>query len=169
MHRKAIVFFVFLLIDVHTGMGVQLSHSAALARLQGAGISLSSTGNCSNRNNRLCTSLENIRSETIDWLIHFKQTNNCPFVVTGGTETGHGRRTGVDSHWGGYKVDLRFNSCLNQFIERGSRTGQNSYFRYIGTSSYGPRYRSGSGAILLKESNHWDALWPANPVVNWGG
>lgn len=91
-------------------------------------------------------------------------------------QAGHGGG-GKNTHAGGYKIDLRLNTCLDNFIQSGSKNRRNAYFRYVKdvtlrynrTSFYkAPKYQSGSGAFLLREHNHWDALYPENPVTNWG-
>lgn len=128
----------------------KLTHAQALSRLQAAGIGISSSGNCSDRNNPSCTSLEQIRSETIDGIIAFKRSSGCPVTVTGGTETGH--NSGTYSHWNGYKVDTGLTSCIGNYI-----TGN---YTYIGIRGDGaPQYRSPAGDIYAKESNHWDILY----------
>ncbi|OXA41208.1 uncharacterized protein LOC110860251 isoform X2 [Folsomia candida] len=152
MDHKFVLFFVFLLT---IGQGELLSHHDAVNKLR---IKL----NCydANRNNKRCTSLQDIRSDTIDWLINFKRTNNCKFVVTGGTEHAH-RGKGINTHEGGYKVDLRINDCLNRYIINN--------FHFICNTNLGPKYLSGSGAIVLNETKypaHFDALWPAKRVTN---
>uniref|UniRef100_A0A915LH69 Uncharacterized protein n=1 Tax=Meloidogyne javanica TaxID=6303 RepID=A0A915LH69_MELJA len=63
------------------------THSQAMNLLQNEGISISSTGRCSNRNNPQCTSLEGIHSEAIDGIITLKKASGCPIIITGGTET----------------------------------------------------------------------------------
>lgn len=130
----------------------KLTHAEALSRLRSAGIGISSSGNCSDRNNRSCTSLEQIRSETIDGIMTLKRASSsyCSIIVTGGTETGHS--SGIYSHWNGYKIDIKINSCVSNYITQN--------FKYIGTRSDGARqYRSAAGNIYAKESNHWDILY----------
>ncbi|XP_021961966.1 uncharacterized protein LOC110857672 [Folsomia candida] len=181
MHQTKILFCLVLTICglVHCEY---LTHSEAKRRLGNAGISIKEhRPSCTDRTNKDCTSLDNVRSETIGWLINFKRVaiydgRQCTFIVTGGTEAGHGGG-GKNTHAGGYKIDLRLNTCLDNFIQSGSKNRRNAYFRYVKdvtlrynrTSFYkAPKYQSGSGAFLLREHNHWDALYPENPVTNWG-
>lgn len=44
---------------------------------------------------------------------------------------GHGGG-GINTHAGGYKIDLRLNWCLNNFIEHGAKTNQNPTFDMSG-------------------------------------
>jgi hypothetical protein len=111
----------------------KLSHSVAAGRISSAGIGISSSGGCSDRGNRRCTSLEQVRCRTIDGIVALKAASRCTIIITGklkkklnilsgGTETGHAG--GPRSHWEGYKLDFGLNSCINAYI-------QNS-FQYIG-------------------------------------
>uniref|UniRef100_A0A914DN54 Uncharacterized protein n=1 Tax=Acrobeloides nanus TaxID=290746 RepID=A0A914DN54_9BILA len=121
------------------------SHSAAATRLRNAGISIHSSGGCSNKYNKQCTSLDGIHKEAIDGVITLKRASGCPIVVTGGTEDGHGRGGGR-SHWMGWKLDIRKrgDDCITQYIKRN--------FKSIG----GSKWRAASGNIYYDENNHWD-------------
>ena len=70
----------------------KLSHSQAASQLSGAGISITSSGGCSDRNKPNCTSLDQVNSATIQGAITLKGASGCALTVTGGTETGHARR-----------------------------------------------------------------------------
>ena len=105
-----------------TGFTPGAADSEARSRLAGANITVSSTGNCSFRTQRNCTSLEGMQEETIAEIIRFKQgcdawaaaRGPCQVVVTGGTEVGHA--VGQCSHGTGYKFDIRFNSLVDGYI-----------------------------------------------------
>ena len=86
----------------------------ASALLKDNGISVTSSGSCSDQNNPDCTSLEGIRSSTINHVVELKKTCNCELVVTGGTEAGH--TAGDTSHANGYKIDLRPTASLNEYL-----------------------------------------------------
>lgn len=130
--------------------GVKLTHSQATTRLRNAGITWSSSGGCSDRYNSTCTSFEQINSGTIDGITTLKSASGCAINITGGTETGHA--SGTYSHWNGYKVDISFNTCINNYI-----TGS---FTYIGLRGDGaPQYKSAAGNIYARESSHWDILY----------
>lgn len=123
----------------------KLSHSEAASRLSAAGIGISSSGGCSDRNNPTCTSLDQVNDTTIAGAITLKNSSGCSLTVTGGTETGHA--DGTYSHWNGYKLDFSMTSCLTNYV-----TGT---FTSIG----GNKWQSGSGNIYFNESNHWDVTF----------
>jgi hypothetical protein len=131
---------------------VKLSDATARSRLSAAGISVTSSGNCSNRNVSTCTSLEQVRASSIRGIIAFKNASGCSFSVTGGTEVGHSG--GTYSHYNGYKLDISRTTCVTNFI------GGN--YTNIGTRGDGaPQYRDGRGDIYADEyfAAHWDILF----------
>ncbi|MFF4136470.1 hypothetical protein ACFY1B_34120 [Streptomyces mirabilis] len=129
----------------------KLGQAEAANRLRGAGITWSSSGNCTNRNNPTCTSFEQINLSTVQGAITLKNASRCALNITGGTETGHA--SGTYSHWNGYKLDFNPNTCLSNYI-----TGT---FTYIGrrAGDGAPQYQAGSGNIYARESTHWDVLF----------
>ncbi|EST28849.1 MULTISPECIES: hypothetical protein [Streptomyces] len=127
------------------GALAKLSHSTAAAQLRNAGIGISSSGGCSDRNNPTCTSLEQVNSATIQGAITLKNASGCGLTVTGGTETGHA--SGTYSHWNGYKLDFSMTSCLTNYVTRN--------FTSIG----GSKWQSGAGNIYYNEVNHWDVTF----------
>ncbi|MER0477581.1 hypothetical protein ABR737_04300 [Streptomyces sp. Edi2] len=130
--------------------GSKLTHAQAASRLRAAGIAWTSSGHCSNRNNRRCTSFTRINSGTIKGIITFKRTARCAVTITGGTETGHA--SGRYSHWNGYKVDISPTGCVTNYIKR--------TFRYAGKRGDGaPMYKSSVGNIYARESSHWDITY----------
>ena len=131
------------------GSGKKLTHAQAAQRLRAAGIRWVSTGNCSNKKNRRCTSFDGVREHTINGLVALKKNSGCPVVVTGGTETGHAK--GTKSHENGYKIDIRPDSCVSKWILAHSKF---SYDRgdakvYRGTLA-------GRTVDYARERNHWD-------------
>lgn len=131
---------------------VYLSDAEARALLSAAGIPVTSSGNCSDRNNPTCTSLEQVRRNTINGIIAFKNASGCAVTVTGGTETGHG--SGTYSHWNGYKVDISRTTCVTNYIR--------AHYTSIGNRGDGaPQYRDAGGNIYADEywANHWDILY----------
>jgi hypothetical protein len=136
-----------------TDIGVavtKLSHADAANRLSNAGISWSSSGNCSNRNNPTCTSFEQINLDTIRGVITLKGASGCAINVTGGTETGHAG--GTYSHWNGYKIDISPYACVSNYI-----TGTFPFIGYRGDGA--ALYQSGAGNVYARESNHWDITY----------
>ena len=129
-------------------IGVQvtkLTHAQAAARFRAAGITWSSSGNCSNRYNSTCTSFEQINLTTVQGAETLKGACGCALNITGGTEVGHA--SGTYSHWNGYKLDYSPYTGVSNYIT--------SHFTYLGSSTW----RSGSGNIYVRESNHWDVTY----------
>src|SRR3989344_3352639 len=134
-----------------------LAHEEAKQKLADAGITTSSTGDCSDKNNSHCTSLDGVRQSTIDGIIAFKQEcggGQCTVNISGGTERGHST-TGACTHGNGCKIDISLNTKLNNYV-------QNSY-EPIGKCfpAASVCYRSPSGQIWAREHNppHWDVAF----------
>ena len=132
--------------------GVKLSDATARSRVRAAGIPVVSSGNCSNRNIKTCTSLEQVNSGTIDGILTLKRASGCAITITGGTETGHSN--GTYSHWNGYKLDISKGSCIGNYI-------RNTFTRISNRGDGAPRYKSAAGNIYADEywANHWDILY----------
>ena len=126
-------------------MVTKLSHADATSRLRSSGITWSSSGGCSDRNNPTCTSFSQVNLATIQGAQTLKSASGCALNVTGGTETGHA--SGTYSHWNGYKLDYSLSTCVNNYVQ--------GTFAYIG----GSKWQSGSGNIYYKEGNHWDVTY----------
>jgi hypothetical protein len=91
-----------------TGNLTQANAEAALA----AGISTSSTGNCTDPSNASCTSLEQIPASVVARINAIRSASGCSLVITGGTETGH------QTHGAGRgSVDFREDACLGGFLQ----------------------------------------------------
>lgn len=119
--------------------GTPMSHAAAAAKLRNAGIGISSSGGCSDKNNPSCTSLEGVLTGTIDNAVVLKGACACSLTVTGGTETGHGTGPGK-THGNGYKLDYRKDAGLNSYIQ--------NHFAYAGVRGDGYKmWKSASGNI----------------------
>jgi len=126
-----------------------LTHSQATAQLSANGITWSSSGGCSNRNNATCTSFDQIRQSTISGVITLHNFTGCAVNVTAGTETGHA--DGTYSHWNGYKVDIAKFTCITNYIHT---------YAYVGyIAGWGYQYRAPSGNLYTDEGNHWDILY----------
>lgn len=126
-------------------MVTKLTHADATARLRSSGITWSSSGGCSDRNNPTCTSFSQVNLATIQGAQTLRSASGCALNVTGGTETGHA--SGTYSHWNGYKLDYSLGTCVSNYI-------RNSF-----TSIGGNQWRSGSGNIYYLEGNHWDVTY----------
>jgi hypothetical protein len=123
----------------------KLTHAQATAIFSAAGITWSSSGNCSNRNNAICTSFDQINDSTVYGVRTLKQSSGCATRITGGTETGHA--SGTYSHWNGYKVDIAITTCVTNFTRIADRG-----------DGY-PQWRSGAGNIYANEGSHWDVTY----------
>lgn len=129
-----------------------LMHEQAKQKLADAGITISSTGNCSDKSDSRCTSLDGVRQSTIDGVISFKQECNCAVNVSGGTETEHST-IGACTHGNGCKLDISPNTKLSNYV-------QHSY-QFIGKCfpAASACYKSPTGQIWARESNHWDVAF----------
>lgn len=123
----------------------KLTHAQATSRLRSSNITWSSSGNCSDRNNPTCTSFEQVNLMTIQGAQTLKSACGCALNITGGTEAGHA--SGTYSHWNGYKLDYSPYTGISNYIQQN--------FTYLGNSTW----RSGSGNIYVRESNHWDVTY----------
>ena len=79
---RALIGFIVVALSLTTttlnaGAHTKISHSNATSQLSSAGISWSSSGNCSNRYNSTCTSFEQINQETISGIKTLKRISGC--------------------------------------------------------------------------------------------
>ncbi len=136
--------------------GGKLSDADAYARLRAADIYRSSTGSCTDRNRKNCTSLQDIRVGTVNGVIDLKKKSGCGVVITGGTEVGHS--SGPYSHWNGYKVDVRRTPCVTNYIQSHSAR---HYQR--GDGAWVWRVTSGGRVVIdyadERWANHWDITY----------
>eukprot|EP01105_Mastigella_eilhardi_P005284 TRINITY_DN17027_c0_g1_i1.p1 TRINITY_DN17027_c0_g1~~TRINITY_DN17027_c0_g1_i1.p1 ORF type:complete len:165 (-),score=51.38 TRINITY_DN17027_c0_g1_i1:92-559(-) len=131
--------------DSQSNGNCKYSDSTARSKVNSAGISVSSSGGCSNRNDASCTSLDQVNCNTVADVITLHSASGCAVTITGGTETGHA--SGTFSHWNGYKLDLSMTSCLTNYIEK-------SFYKQDDT-----HWISAAGNIYYYESNHWDVCY----------
>ncbi|WP_338675033.1 hypothetical protein V1460_20095 [Streptomyces sp. SCSIO 30461] len=133
-----------------TAAPAKYDQATAAALLKEAGITWTSSGNCNDRDTTTCTSFDQINKTTVNGIIGFKNLSKCGITITGGTEKGHA--SGTYSHWNGYKVDIRPNTCVDDWIKKN--------MKYDGKRSDGaPMYKSVAGNVYAKESSHWDILY----------
>ena len=97
--------------------GLKLTQTEAESRIRAAGISIISSGNCSNKSNPRCTSLNGILSSTVDGIIALKRASGASITITGGTEVGHA--AGTRSHANGSIMDAPLNSLLTRLQIQG--------------------------------------------------
>lgn len=128
----------------------KISHATATSMFSQSGITWSSSGGCSDRNNSTCTSFDQLNLATAQGAQTLKSASGCALNITGGTETGHA--SGTYSHWNGYKLDYGKNTCLTNYIK--------TAFTYIGLRGDGyPQWEAASGNLYADEGNHWDATY----------
>ncbi|MFD3870082.1 hypothetical protein [Streptomyces sp. NPDC058623] len=128
----------------------RISHSTATSMFGASGITWSSSGGCSDRNNPTCTSFEQLNLASAKGAQTLKSASGCALNITGGTETGHAG--GTYSHWNGYKLDFSKYTCLGSYIK--------NTFTYIGVRGDGsPQWKSGAGNVYADEGNHWDVTF----------
>ncbi|MET9622729.1 hypothetical protein EAO71_32920 [Streptomyces sp. ms191] len=135
-------------VDAHAV--TKISHATATSMFNASGITWSSSGNCSDRNDPTCTSFEQLNLATAQGAQTLKRASACALNITGGTETGHA--SGTYSHWNGYKLDFAKAKCLATYIQNN--------FTYIGLRGDGaPQWQSGAGNVYADEGNHWDVTF----------
>ncbi|GAA3438447.1 hypothetical protein [Kutzneria kofuensis] len=128
----------------------KLTQSQAASQLRAAGITWSSSGNCTDRSNPHCTSFDQINASTVNGVITLRNASGCAINITGGTEVGHA--SGTYSHYNGYKVDISHNSCIDNYVHNS--------FSYIGLRGDGyPQWKSAAGNLYCDEGNHWDITY----------
>jgi hypothetical protein len=129
----------------------QVSQAQAEAQFGAAGVTWSSTGNCTDRNNSACTSFDGLKDGTVAGVISLKRMTRCPISITGGTEAGH--RDGPRSHHNGYKVDIRHNPCIDGYIK-------GELPRIADRADGYPQWQSLVGDIYCDEGDHFDVVYP---------
>ncbi|WP_330459999.1 hypothetical protein OIB37_25880 [Streptomyces sp. NBC_00820] len=128
----------------------KISQATAESMFRSSGITWSSSGGCTNRNNSTCTSFDQLNLATAQGAQTLKSASGCALNITGGTETGHA--SGTYSHWNGYKLDYSKNTCITNYIKNS--------FTYIGLRGDGyPQWQAASGNLYADEGSHWDATY----------
>lgn len=92
--------------------GMQEAEEKTREKLALAGITVSSSGNCSDPFNRNCTNVGLLPESTINKIIDLKKKCGCEIVITGGAETGHATH-GPDKP----VFDLRTNKTLAEYLK----------------------------------------------------
>lgn len=128
----------------------KMSHAQATSVFTSVGITWSSSGGCSDRNNPTCTSFDQINDSTVYGVRTLKTSSACAINLTGGTETGHAG--GTYSHWNGYKVDFSKGTCVGNYIH-------NTFTRIADRGDGAAQWQSGAGNIYADEGNHWDVTY----------
>ncbi|MFT5037051.1 MAG: hypothetical protein ACI9VM_000623, partial [Candidatus Azotimanducaceae bacterium] len=123
-------------------------HNANLNALA-PGVTVSASGNCADRTQRNCTSLDGMDTDAIQAVNTIAADCNCgtSMIITGGTEVGHSGGTAEGTHGGGDKFDLRNNTTIDTHINSWSEAA-------VGNRSG----RLDDGIFCVQEFNpdHWD-------------
>ncbi len=136
-----------------TGSGTsQITHAEAVRQLQAAGVNIKPGAN-----------LNGIQQGVVDELVGLRGScagatrQGCDMTVTSAVGQ---HSPGTCSHANGYKVDLRLNSNLDNFIK--SRFGDPAHpGQPIGIRSddKAPLYKNpATGSLYAREANHWDMV-----------
>ncbi|MCP2340445.1 hypothetical protein [Actinomadura rupiterrae] len=135
----------------HAARGLPLTQEAAEQLLTSNHIQWRSNGNCHERSNPNCTAFQGLLRGSMDDLLDFGRTSGCPLTVSGGTEQGHA--PGKLSHGTGHKIDVMPTQCLDTYIP--------GHFQHTGVRGDNAElYRSPSGDVFARETDHWDILVP---------
>jgi hypothetical protein len=128
----------------------KVSQASAESQFRAAGVTWSSSGNCSTRSNSTCTSFEQVNQSSVSGIVTLRSASGCAINVTGGTEVGHA--SGTYSHYNGYKIDISHSSCNDGYI-----TG--SFSRIADRGDGAAQYQAASGNIYADEGSHWDITY----------
>lgn len=139
-----------------SGNSARISHSAAVSRLSGTGISVAaSAGTAPNGASGVGsdrwlnkTSLEQVRNLSITRLIEFRNAIGCNIVITGGTETWI-HSTYAQGHHTGHKIDIGVGTCADSYI-------RSAYSQVDST-----HWRDARGNVYYYEGDHWDITYTA--------
>ncbi|KKR89268.1 MAG: hypothetical protein UU85_C0004G0109 [Candidatus Wolfebacteria bacterium GW2011_GWA2_42_10] len=101
-----------------------------------------------------CVQLNGIRQTTLDEIKNLSlEIGSSNVFITGATES-RIHSSGQYSHENGYKVDLRLDDELTNYIEQ---KFQSAGYRTESNGSQSPVYINPStGSVYTKEGNHWD-------------
>ena len=69
----------------YLAMSCTYTNAQAVAEVKSVGINIHSSGGCSDRNNPSCTSLDQVRCNTITCIKSLKTSSGCALTITGGT------------------------------------------------------------------------------------
>ena len=113
------------------------------------GILVVSNGNCADRTQTNCTSLDGLQPNAVSGALQMQESCGGCLVVTGGTEAGHAG--GLYSHASGYKLDFQINDRLNNYIQGwGTPVDRGD----------GPTYTNGNISCTRESSPpHWDCTY----------
>ncbi len=129
-----------------------LNEDQARNQLSSVGIGVKNT--CSSGQSSGCVNLNGILQPTLNevGILAAGIGSNNVFVTAGTEGCGTVHSVGTYSHCNGYKIDLRLNTNLNNYITQN--------FKKISdrTTDGATQYVAPSGAVYALESDHWDVL-----------
>lgn len=124
-----------------------LHQQEAGALLREAGLRWISSGHCTRRRSRHCTSFDGLRPATLNGVLDLRQHSHCGVVISGGTEHGHAHLR--LSHAKGYKLDILPSRCINRYIKR--------HYEHVHRRKDGARQWVAAGRTwFAREPSHWD-------------
>lgn len=122
-----------------------------LARSQLAQANIGVKAECPLGQSVNCVKLEGVKQTTLNEVITLKNKCGCEVFITGGTEKGP-HTSGPKGHEAGFKVDLRFNDSLDNYITQN--------FEKISPRSDGAElyFNPQTKSTYAKENDHWDVF-----------
>lgn len=129
--------------------------------LSGYGIEINNDNACQAGQTSGCTTIAGLREDTVNGVVSLKQGcgDECNVTITGGTEGNNIHVSGEYSHVNGYKVDLRPNAELNDYIEtkydRIPEPRSDGAIGYLDPSGNTYYYEKGT----TTQGPHWDVTY----------
>jgi len=135
------------------------TNDEAVTVVTGAGFKVSSSGSCSDKTKKSCTSMTSIVKHTVDGMLGVKeraiawaaqQTPPIPcddWTITGGSEVGHANSVPY-SHSLGFKFDVRPTDCLSGYLETFAIDGDYAWDDANNLVIHNEREKAGAA--------HWD-------------
>lgn len=137
------------------------SEQALRDYLSGYGIEINNDNACQAGQTSGCTTIAGLRGDTVNGVVSLKQGcgDECNVTITGGTEGNNIHVSGEYSHVNGYKVDLRPNAELNDYIEtkydRIPEPRSDGAIGYLDPSGNTYYYEKGT----TTQGPHWDVTY----------
>jgi len=126
--------------------------------LAAEGISINNPSACASGQTSGCTDVGGLRDNTLAGIIGFSDScgSDCGVVITGGSEgNGIHSESGVYNHINGYKVDIRPNDKIDNYIETNPNFTKIPQPRSDGAIGY----KDSTGNTYYREGDHWDITY----------
>lgn len=115
---------------------------------------------CTATKKKDCTSVGNMKPETMDQIVQLQEACNCDIRLTGGTEGLHAQ--GTYSHTNGYKYDMsndeKGHSAVNKYIIDNCTAGNSCKVDYRDKAKTQKRYTYNLGYETVEYVNEKDAV-----------